>query len=126
MVIDQGSSEMIYQKVQMKYQFGYLSPCQGKLNLILRFTKNCYMKKIFFLQKSCACLTRLKPTFQKYFLLFLVTFSAVLFQPLFAQTKTVTGTIKDENGEGLAGVTVTLKGTTKVATSSTGGNYSIS
>lgn len=43
-----------------------------------------------------------------------------------AQTKTVTGTVKDASGSGTPGVTVKIKGTTKGTTTDADGKYSIS
>ncbi|WP_042007672.1 SusC/RagA family TonB-linked outer membrane protein, partial [Capnocytophaga canis] len=43
----------------------------------------------------------------------------------FAQEKTITGTVKDESGHPLLGVTVTVKGTTKGVATDFDGNYSI-
>jgi TonB-linked SusC/RagA family outer membrane protein len=44
---------------------------------------------------------------------------------VFAQERTVTGSVKDSKGESLAGVTVLVKGTTTGALSDMGGKYSI-
>ncbi|MBS4014520.1 MAG: von Willebrand factor type A domain-containing protein [Bacteroidetes bacterium] len=43
----------------------------------------------------------------------------------FAQTRTIYGTITDEGGKGLPGVTVTVKGTVRSSISDSKGNYSI-
>ena len=58
----------------------------------------------------------------------LVMVSAIMFfctNPVLAQQRTVTGTIKGENGEGLPGVTVLLKGTTNGTATSPDGGYSL-
>ena len=43
----------------------------------------------------------------------------------FAQTITITGSVKDESGEGLIGVSVLQKGTTNGTVTDLNGNYSI-
>jgi len=45
--------------------------------------------------------------------------------PVQAQTTTVTGTISDENGTRLAGITITIKGTTTATVTDSTGKYSI-
>jgi TonB-dependent SusC/RagA subfamily outer membrane receptor len=52
-------------------------------------------------------------------LLFMIT------SPLLAQQKTVAGRVTGENGEGLPGVTVLVKGTTNGTTTDTEGKYSL-
>jgi TonB-linked SusC/RagA family outer membrane protein len=51
----------------------------------------------------------------------------LLFLPslLFSQTKTVTGTVKDENGQPVSGVSVTIKGREVGTTTDKAGNFSI-
>lgn len=59
-------------------------------------------------------------------ILLLFIFSFIFYSPqLFAQNSsvTVTGKITDENGKGLAGVTVQVKGTSNVTTSAENGTY---
>lgn len=46
-------------------------------------------------------------------------------QFVFAQEKTITGMVKDESGQPLLGVTVTIKGTTRGVATDFDGNYSI-
>ncbi len=43
-----------------------------------------------------------------------------------AQTKLITGSVLDEKGEGIPGVSITLKGTTSGISSDVSGNFSIS
>jgi TonB-linked SusC/RagA family outer membrane protein len=62
--------------------------------------------------------------FQKCFLL-MFTFLALSLQLSFAQTKTVNGIIKDENGDPLQGVTVTAQGSAKGVLSAADGKFSI-
>jgi len=47
-------------------------------------------------------------------------------QLIFAQNKTITGTVTDKNGTPVPGVSVTAKGSTRGATTNTAGNFSIS
>lgn len=44
---------------------------------------------------------------------------------IFAQNITITGSVKDESGEGLIGVSVLQKGTTNGTVTDVNGNYSI-
>ncbi len=46
-------------------------------------------------------------------------------QTAFAQNRTVTGSIKDAQGAGIPGVTVTVKGTNRATQTSTDGTYTI-
>lgn len=55
------------------------------------------------------------------FLLFL-TFASIM---AFAQTKTITGTVKDEGGQTLPGVSVAVKGTTTGVVTDNNGRYSL-
>ncbi|MCK5685920.1 TonB-dependent receptor, partial [bacterium] len=48
------------------------------------------------------------------------------FRGIDQQQKTITGTITDENGQALPGVTIIIKGTTQGTVTNTDGNYSIS
>ncbi|MGN6298209.1 MAG: SusC/RagA family TonB-linked outer membrane protein [Ginsengibacter sp.] len=59
----------------------------------------------------------------KFFALFILIFSFAIVK---AQNKTVTGKITSDNGEALAGATVSLKGTQKATTTNSSGEYSIS
>jgi iron complex outermembrane receptor protein len=57
-----------------------------------------------------------------------ITSSLILFlclQTAFAQNRTVTGSIKDAQGAGIPGVTVTVKGTSRATQTSSDGTYSI-
>ncbi len=57
-----------------------------------------------------------------------ITSSLILFlclQTAFAQNKTVTGSIRDAQGAGIPGVTVTLKGTNRATQTSSDGSYTI-
>ncbi len=84
------------------------------------------MKKNELSQKirSCYDIYYLKPVVKKIFLL-LFTFLALSFQALFAQPKTISGLINDENGNALQGVNVVAKGSSKGVTTATDGKYSI-
>ncbi|MDO5105418.1 SusC/RagA family TonB-linked outer membrane protein [Capnocytophaga sp.] len=55
----------------------------------------------------------------------LVSFFFLAFGFAFAQEKTVTGTVKDEGGVPLSGVTVTVKGTTRGVATDFDGHYTI-
>ena len=59
----------------------------------------------------------------KFFALFILIFSFAIVK---AQNKTVTGKVTSDNGEALAGATVSLKGTQKATTTNSSGEYSIS
>ncbi len=61
----------------------------------------------------------------KKLLLLSFMFSFVLVSSVWAQ-RTVSGTIADENGDGLIGVNVVIKGTTNGTTTDVDGNYSLS
>ena len=67
----------------------------------------------------------LSPSCIKSFFL-LIIFFGLSSQLLLAQTKTVSGTIKDESGEALKGVSVVAKGASKGISSANDGTYSIS
>ncbi len=57
-----------------------------------------------------------------------ITSSLILFlclQTAFAQNKVVTGSIKDAQGVGIPGVTVTVKGTNRATQTSSDGTYTI-
>lgn len=55
----------------------------------------------------------------------LVVFLLVLFQTTFAQVRTVTGTITDQNGQGIPGVTVMVKGTSTATQTNNEGKFTI-
>ena len=55
----------------------------------------------------------------------LLAFLLVLLQTTFAQVRTVTGTITDQNGQGLPGVTVMVKGTNVATQTDNEGKFSI-
>ena len=55
----------------------------------------------------------------------LIVLGSALPQWAAAQSRVVTGTVKDENGAGLPGVTIIVKGTANGATSMADGRYSI-
>ena len=59
-------------------------------------------------------------------LLFLFLGALLTSGSAFAQDKTVTGTVTDEGGSGLPGVSVVVKGTTRGTTTDVNGKYSIS
>ncbi len=65
-----------------------------------------------------------EPYFKKFFLLL---FSLIVFssQFLFAQNKTVSGIVRNENGVGLPGVSVAVKGSTGGVTTNADGAYTI-
>lgn len=54
-----------------------------------------------------------------------VSFLLLLFQTTFAQTRTVTGTVSDQNGKGIPNVTVTVKGSTNATQTDASGSYRI-
>ena len=60
-----------------------------------------------------------------------IKFTALVFsflfivQSLFAQTRQVTGTVSDQTGKGIPGVTVTLKGTSNATQTDANGSYKI-
>jgi hypothetical protein len=64
------------------------------------------------------------PVFQKHFLL-LFTLLVLSFHFSFAQTKTISGMVKDENGDPLQGVSVVAKGSSKGVVSAPDGKFSI-
>lgn len=55
----------------------------------------------------------------------LVVFLLVLFQTTFAQVRTVTGTVTDQNGQGIPGVTVIVKGTSTATQTNNDGKFTI-
>src|SRR5438128_1977906 len=63
----------------------------------------------------------------KVFHLILAAALLLLVKPSFSQQagKTVTGVVRNNNGEPLQGVSVTVKGTSTATTTGTGGTYSI-
>jgi hypothetical protein len=65
-----------------------------------------------------ACSIQGKLLLSLFFLLFSLT--------IFGQTKTVTGTIRDDKGQPLAGATVTVKGSPGGTSTDANGNFSIS
>src|SRR5688572_19131513 len=68
--------------------------------------------------RSTACSIPGKLLLSLFFLLFSLT--------IFGQTKTVTGTIRDDKGQPLAGATVTVKGSPGGTSTDANGNFSIS
>ena len=62
---------------------------------------------------------------RKLFLLFLFLLSVSLTHAQSNQSRTITGTVSDQDGEALIGVTVVIKGTTIGVISDVSGNYSI-
>ncbi|ATA68039.1 SusC/RagA family TonB-linked outer membrane protein [Capnocytophaga cynodegmi] len=58
-------------------------------------------------------------------LIWTVSFFFLALQIALAQEKTITGVVKDEQGEPLPGITVTIKGTTKGVATDFDGNYKI-
>jgi TonB-linked SusC/RagA family outer membrane protein len=84
------------------------------------------MKKNSSLLRGFSCLNgwNTRSIFQKHFLL-VFAFLALSLQMSFAQTKTVNGTVKGENGEPLQGVSVIAQGSAKGVTSSADGKFSI-
>ncbi len=60
--------------------------------------------------------------FQRFFLLCIFLLTPFL---LFAQKKAVSGTVTDENGQGMPGVSIVLKGTTRGVQTDVDGKYSI-
>lgn len=81
--------------------------------------KSAFEKRWLF--SGCLCL---QSSLQKYFL---VLFIFIAFCPavVLAQTKTVSGTVTDENGAVLSGVSVVAKGLSQGVTTATDGKYSI-
>jgi len=75
------------------------------INFEIIFTKLLNMKKTFFV---------------------LLLFLAIMTQAVFAQTRTVTGTIKDDSGEILPGVSVIVIGTTVGTVTSSDGQFTLS
>ncbi|HEU0063670.1 MAG TPA: carboxypeptidase regulatory-like domain-containing protein, partial [Flavisolibacter sp.] len=63
-------------------------------------------------------------TIMKLTSLLVVLFSLSSFQ-LFAQTKTVGGRVTDQNGAGVPGVTVTVRGTSNSTQTASDGTYRI-
>ena len=61
---------------------------------------------------------------QKRTFLLVFFFSSALFAA--AQTATISGTVKDVNGQSLEGASITIQGTSKGAVADKNGNYSIS
>ncbi|MDU1892605.1 MAG: TonB-dependent receptor [Dysgonomonas sp.] len=59
-------------------------------------------------------------------LLFFTCFLLASITSIYAQTKTITGTVTDATGEALIGVSVVVKGTTNGTVTDVDGNYSIS
>jgi hypothetical protein len=59
------------------------------------------------------------------FTMILTLFMALIVQLTFAQQKTVTGTVSDENGLPLIGATVVISGTSSGTTTDFDGNYKI-
>ncbi len=56
---------------------------------------------------------------------FLIVLCMAAFSPVAAQNNTVSGTVTDETGEGLPGVNVVVKGTSKGTVTDVEGNYSL-
>ena len=65
------------------------------------------------------------PPFRKYFL-FLFVFLALCFNAVHAQTKSVTGTVKNETGDAMQGVSVVAKGSSKGVSSAADGSFTLS
>jgi TonB-linked SusC/RagA family outer membrane protein len=63
---------------------------------------------------------------QRYQFITTVLFSILLATQVFAQQRTINGTVKDSEGNGMPGVNVIAKGTSNGTTSDTNGNYTIS
>jgi TonB-linked SusC/RagA family outer membrane protein len=85
----------------------------------------CHMMKIFPPQGLYQlCAHHSKSFFKKHFYL-LFTFSILSSQAIFAQTRTVTGTVTDQDGTALQGVSVVPGGATRGVTSSADGRFSI-
>ena len=59
------------------------------------------------------------------FTMILTLFMALIVQTTFAQEKTVSGTVSDENGLPLIGATVVISGTSSGTTTDFDGNYKI-
>jgi TonB-linked SusC/RagA family outer membrane protein len=90
------------------------------------FQNNCHMKKHFPPPKEAigSCSIRNKPVHFKHLsLLFIFAFVGVNF--LIAQTKTLNGTVSDESGLPLQGVSILPKGTSKGVSSLADGKFSI-
>jgi TonB-linked SusC/RagA family outer membrane protein len=78
------------------------------------------------LSKICSLKTKIKPKFMKRFLLLLTVLSlSIAWQASYAQTRILTGTVKDDKGLPIIGATVEVKGTTVGTVTDIDGNYSL-